>query len=116
MNQEFDIEFADYDEEELEFLQEAGATKDPKDYYFNVIETSDSVTPLFAVIVPKKFWDDNGYLFDGHLTREAGGLLALDPEYGELAEANIEPNTPMTRIQMEQDLKRRGFVHNPQVG
>lgn len=111
-----DIEFQDYDEEELEFLQEAGATKDPKDYYFRVDTSPDGFIPIYAVLCPRKFWDKHGYLFDGHVTREAGGLLALDPEYSELTEAQIGPNDEnMTMLQMEQDLRQRGFVHNPNL-
>ncbi len=101
------------DEEDLEYLREAGATKNPADYYFKVYFQSESEIPLFTVITPKKYFDDNGYQFDGHISQEAGGLLRLAPEYYELTEGAVEAiDESATRSSIEVDLTARGFIMN----
>ena len=111
-----DIEL-ELDEDDLEYLREAGATKNPADYYFQVFSDPESDTPLFAIITPKKYFDDNGYQFDGHISQEAGGLLHLDPDYDELAEGSVEASDESaTKASIEADLKARGFIPHLNLG
>jgi len=116
-----DIEL-ELDEDDLEYLREAGATKNPADYYFQVFydpaaQAPESDTPLFAIITPKKYFDDNGYQFDGHISQEAGGLLRLAPDYYELEEGSVEPgDESATFASMEADLKARGFIPHLSLG
>jgi hypothetical protein len=101
---------------ELDYLlNEVGLTQNPSDYYFKVGMCQDFNTP-YAIITPKKFLDDNGYQYDGHITQEAGGLLALHPEYCELEEGSVGPEDPAaTQASVEADLRARGFIHNPNL-
>ena len=104
------------DNDELDFLlNEVGLTQNPADYYFNM-HTDPSFQQPFAVITPKKFFDANGYQYDGHVTQEAGGLLALHPEYSEETEGSIAAwDENLTQAQMRADLLARGFIENLKV-
>jgi hypothetical protein len=118
MNPDTDFVFniEEFEEDELEFLAEAGATFSPSDYYFKVFSQPDSFCPLYATITPKKYYDDNGFQFDGHVTQSAGGLLAIHQAYGEEMEGMISPFDPsLTEAAMNADLRKRGFVHNPNL-
>ena len=113
---DFVFDINEIEEEELEFFAEAGVTFSPSDYYFKmwIAPEPDYILPFCATITPKKFFDANGYHYDGHVTQEAGGLLALHPEYGEEAEGSVSPfDQNMTAAEMEADLIKRGFIHNP---
>jgi len=96
----------------IEALREAGATKNPADYYFQVFSDPESaIVPLYAFITPKKCLDDTGIPFDQHISQEAGGLLRLAPDYYELEEGSVEPgDESATFASMEADLKARGFI------
>lgn len=114
----FVFDYAEWEEEardndELDyFLNEVGLSLDPKDYYFNVGMCPDFQRP-FATITPKRFFDDNGYQFDGHVTQEAGGLLALHPDYSEEAEGSVYAwDESLSLDAMKADLISRGLIFN----
>lgn len=63
-------------------------SKNPADYYFNATYVADSLIPgTHIVICPKVFFDKHGYLYDQHISREAGGPLDLPETLEELQEA-----------------------------
>lgn len=104
------------EEEDLEMFDEVGMTIDPKDYYFKVSTDPACEPPIWVIITPKKFYDTNGFWFDGHISQEAGGLLKLAPDYYELAEGEFEASDPKATVaSIEADLNARGFIHNPNL-
>jgi len=104
------------EEDDLELFEEAGLTVYPKDYYFKASFDLGQDPSLWVIITPKKFYDTNGYWFDGHISQEAGGLLKLAPDYYEMAEGEFEASGPYpTVVSIEADLKARGFIHNPNL-
>lgn len=113
-DEDCDEEGCEVDPEELALWDEAGATGNPKDYYFKVAHDPNHHCPTMITITPKKYFDAEGYLWDQHISLECGG--PLDIEYAEIAEGIFEPlDEGDTVASIEADLRSRGFIHNPNL-
>ena len=97
------------DEEEsyiVNLYKEAGATSNPKDYYFAI-----GITGIY--ITPSKYLDEHGYMFDQHISVKAGGFL--DIEYEELGEGYFgKPSMSFDDIVVDL-ADYYGLIHNPDM-
>jgi len=96
---------------------EAGVTANPQDYYFAVFTDKEYMTKYVdgkfinisrtcAMICPRKFFDQNGHLYDGHVI--AGGPLDI-PGFGEDMECIISALEDMQPAEMHELLDDIGF-------
>jgi hypothetical protein len=90
---------------------EAGATVNPRDYYFYAIHKTNSlIGGTWVFICPKSFFDKEGYQFDQHLSIDAGGPLNLPDPFDEVAETQFIFNGSVA--QAESILKNMGMTRN----
>lgn len=115
------IPYEDYDHpywEDPDEEDKIRALLEPSDFYFEICEEgcfgeSDLV---FVTIIPKRFFDENGYWCDmemgvGHLFNHLLPFRIVADE-----ETTYSPlDASVTKEQMIAALKAAGFIHNPDI-